>query len=249
MDHTLMAKRLFTIYITAVLIIVALITAGQLIIQTTLYQEVSVRNLAFVMSHQTLRSQRLLRNAILAYAGPSKAFNPTNVDAAQQLADDLTFVETTNKQLLSTPTPSVVVSQVQQLQKDFTSSDTAAHKLLTDVKQYYSTKIPDTAIGKDATNQLAIIFLSDQNYLSGMYTIYSSISQQADDDVTHVQILEGVIYAVSLLVLCYEVFVVVIPAMRGYAKTMEELDNLAKKIQETTNQAAQPGEVKADGAT
>lgn len=210
-----LVKRLTFSYYSAALIIAILIVCAQIIIQVTLAQEVNTRNYAVLMSRQELRSQRLLRNSILVFAGPKdKDFKPLNVDPEGQLKDDLTFLEAANTTLIQTSQSPDASSSLQSIQNDFHWMDQEGHQILVDQQKKDM---------KDMGRQISLLFVHEQNYLSGVYSAYAKLSQQADDYVTRVQIIEIVIFCIAMVVLGFEVLGVVRPAIRDYDQALEKL--------------------------
>ncbi len=217
-------------YLSAVVIIVFLITCSQIAIQLTLSQETGTRNLATLMSLQELRSQRLLRNSLLLLAPNNTTVNPLHIDPASQLKSDLAFEEATNRQLIGDGTPVDIATQIKVLQPDFVLMESAGQKELSD----YTAKNT-----KDMVAQIAVIFVHEQKYLQGVYATYTELTQQADASVRVVQILEISIYVVSLLVVGYEVLGVVLPAERESRRESEGLRLHIKALEEASARAPQ----------
>lgn len=201
-------------YLSAVAIIIILITCSQIAIQLTLFQETSTRNLAVTMSVQLLRTQRILRSSLLLLVPTTSSLNSLHVSPRTQLQGDLLYVEHTNTQLEANGTPAYIATQIKALHADFVAMDSAGHKELAD---------DPVKSKKDMLTQAAAIFLHEQRYLQGVYNAYILLTQQADQLVQRVQIVEIVIYILSLGVIAYEVFVVVLPAERDRRKENEEL--------------------------
>lgn len=215
-------QKLKFVYISAVAIILLLITLSQIAIQYTLYEETVTRDLATQLSRQELRSQRILRNSLLLLtANPmDKTLNPLQVDPVAQLKDDLSFVEQTHNALTGN-TP--VASQMQALQADYQAMDDAGHAMLA-----------AKAIGdrKSLVAQLTPMFVHEQKYLAGTFAVYTAVTQQADNLVNMVRILEISIFAFSLVVIGYEVFGVVLPAERARHNEITDLKKQVGLLQE-----------------
>lgn len=215
-------RRLTLAYASAVIIITLLLLLSQVLIQLTLYREIATRTLASTMALQELRTQAIFRNGLLA-ALPKSAqdqFNTSSVAPINALAQNLSDVEATNKQLIGPSTPASVSAPIAALQGDFHQMDQAGHLLLTDLK---AGKI------KDAGNQLGVLFLHQQKYLLGTYNAYLVLTSQADSYVAIIRILEACICAISLLVLATEALAIIRPAIRDYKKALADLDQVEQE--------------------
>lgn len=209
-------KRLKFAYYSALTVIAILIVLVQIIIQSALYQEVQTRQLASTMSLQELHSQHFLRNALMSFNPNDKTINPLNISPSQQIQQDLSFLEPTNKHLLDvTQTPQPIVQQIIKIQPDFVIMDQAGHQLLVDIKNRNK---------KDQSKQVTSIFIYEQAYLTGVYMAYLSLTGQADGYVTNIQALEIVLCIIELATLTIEARKVIVPAFKDYQKALAELE-------------------------
>lgn len=209
-------QRLFFAYISAVIIIALLLTASQLIIQATLFAEVSSRDQATVLNQQELRTQRLLRNSLLLlsrtddHTVPMAELNQ-DIPAWQQTEQDL-------ERSLSTEH----AARLAGAKDDYNKMRDALLTLTAEEKK----SSPDQA---KVVQSIATVFYSQRAYLGTLVTIYSLLSQAADDDVARVRIIELVIYAASLIVLIVEALVVIRPALADYKRTLEMLEKVSQE--------------------
>lgn len=230
MPQKALFKRLQFAYGSAATVIGILIVLAQIVIQISLYNEVSTRNLASTMSLQELHSQHLLRNSLMTLVKPQDeaAINPLRIDPVKQVAQDLTFMETTNTQLLGGNTPPEIIQRIRPLQSDFVVMDKAGHQLIIDTQRHNT---------KDQAKQVTVIFIHEQAYLVGVYTAFVYQTEQADDYVTRVRFLELFICIISLGVITFEAFGIVIPAIHDYRKALDELSKAANEKQEKARRA------------
>jgi hypothetical protein len=216
MPQKALFKRLTFAYGSAATVIGIFIVLAQVVIQLSLYNEISTRNLASTMSLQELHSQRLLRNALMTLVKPQDeaTINPLRINPVQQIQQDLSFLETTNKSLLSGNTPSAIITRVQTAQPDFRIIDAAGHQIIVDIQRHNV---------KDQSKQVVLIFVHEQAYLAGVYAAFVILTQEADDYVERVQFSEISICLISLGVITFEAFGIVIPAIHDYKKALDEL--------------------------
>lgn len=230
MPQRALFKRLKFAYGSAATVIGILIVLAQIVIQFSLYSEVLTRNMASTMSLQELHSQHLLRNSLMSLVKPQDeaAINPLRIDPVKQIAQDLIFMETTNTQLLGSNTPPEIVIHIRPLQPDFMTMDKAAHQLIIDVQRHNT---------KDQAKQVTIIFIHEQAYLAGVYGAFVYLTQQADEEVETIRFLELSICIISLAVITFEAFGIIIPAIHDYQKALDELSKAASEKQEKARRA------------
>jgi len=230
MPQRILFKRLKFAYGSAATIIGVLILLAQITIQFALYNEIQTRNLASTMSLQELRSQYLLRVSLMSFNPDNTIVNPLKTNVSQQIQITLIRLEATNKILIdSMVTPLSIVLQINKLQNDFTIMDSAGHQLLIDIQKHNKT---------DQSKQVTLIFIHEQNYLSGVYATFQALTQQADDRVTQVQLLEIVLCIIALATITFEAFVVVIPAFHDYERALDQAMKEKKQVQQSGNTAS-----------
>jgi len=207
-------KKLKFSYISAAAVVLVLITLSAIAIQFTLLQETRTRDLATLMNRQELRTQRILRvSLMLVAANPmDKSINPLGVDPAKQLSDDLTFTRQTQTVLSGDGVP--VSSQMIAMQSEYEAMSTAGYEILADHNRNDRQAV---------VSHLAPMFQHEQKYLQGTYQAGLDLTQQADDLVTRVRWLELTIYVISICIIAYEVFGIVLPAERERREEIEEL--------------------------
>lgn len=209
-----MKKKLHFAYTSAVAIILLLVTLSQIAIQVTLLRETQTRDLATLMNRQELRTQRILRVSLMLVASNpmDKSINPLGVDPAKQLSDDLTFTRQTQTVLSGDGVP--VSSQMIALQSEYEAMSTAGYEILAAHKKNDRQAV---------LAQLAPMFLHEQKYLQGTYNAGIALTQQADDLITRVRWLELIIYIITICIVGYEVWGIVLPAERERKEEIEEL--------------------------
>lgn len=229
-------KKLHFSYASAVAIILLLVTLSQIAIQITLLKETQTRDLATLMNRQELRTQRILRVSLMLVAtNPmDKSINPLGINPAQQLQDDLTFTRQTQTVLSGDDVP--VSDQMKAMQNEYEAMSTAGYEILTDHKRNDRAAV---------VAQLTPMFLHEQKYLQGTYNAGLDLTQQADDLVNRVRWLELAIYVITILIVAYEVFGIVLPAERERKEEIAELRSEILKLQ----QIAWEKRITADAAT
>lgn len=207
-------KKIHFVYASAVVIIIVLFTLSQVVIQLTLLQETQTRDLATLMNRQELRTQRILRvSLMLVAANPmDKSINPLGINPAQQLSDDLTFTRQTQTVLTSDGVP--VSSQMIAMQSEYEQMSTAGYEILSDHKRNDRAAV---------VSHLSPMFLHEQKYLQGTYQAGLDLTQEADDLVNRVRWLELAIFIITICIVGYEVFGIVLPAERERREEIEEL--------------------------
>lgn len=226
MPQRALFKRLKFAYGSAATVIGILIILAGVVVQLSLYNEIATRDLASTMSLQELHSQHLLRNALMTLVRPQDeaTINPLHIDPVKQIAQDLSFLETTNTRLLGGNTPPAIIVRIRTIQQDFAITDKAGHQLLLDVQKRDI---------KDQAKQVTIIFVHEQAYLAGVYGAFIILTQQADEEVEMTRFLEISNGIISLSVITFEAFGIVIPAIHDYQKALDELSRVAKPEQTT----------------
>lgn len=229
-------KNLNFSYRSAVVIILLLITLSQVAIQFTLLQETKTRDLATLMNRQELRTQRILRVSLMLVAAKpmDKSINPLQVDPAMQLQDDLTFTRQTQTVLATDG--SMVSDQMTSLQSEYEAMSSAGYEILADRKRNDRAAIEA---------QLIPMFQHEQKYLTGTYNTGLALTQQADDLVNRVRWLELAIYIITILIVAYEVFGIVLPAEKERKEEIAELRSQIMKLQ----QVAWDKRIEDDAAT
>lgn len=213
-------------YGSAVAIILMLITCAQIAIQLTLRAEIDTRETATLLNRLELRTQRILRSSLLLLApNPmDPTINPLRVDPASQLTSDLVFVQQTQETLAQRETSIGV--QIRALSKDYQAMEGSGHSLLA----AYTKKDK-----KSMVTYLRPLFEHEQKYLTGIFMTWTSLTQQADDLVNSVRVLELVIYVASLLVVAYEVFGIVRPTEKAREDEIRTLRSLVLTLQEAAH--------------
>jgi hypothetical protein len=201
-------------YLSAIVIIVVLVTFTQLAIQLTLYEAGITRDYATLLNRQELRVQRILRSSLLLLAPDpkDKSLNPLQVDPSAQLKDDLAFTQETQGTLSGGNV--AVADDIRALAAEYQAMHEAGTQVL-DAAQKHDRKALASAI--------APLFLHEQKYLTGVYTAYVTQTQDADAQVNLVRWIELTMYAFSLIVIVYEVFGVVLPVYREQQAENDEL--------------------------
>lgn len=213
--HAIAGRRLEFAYKSAWAIIIVLVIIAQAIIQLTLHQEVVTRELATTLSRQELRSQRLLRNSLLLFSDPSDAaINPPGVDPVAQMQQDIVFLEGTHARLTSEDVPRSVSEPMRKLQHDFDLTDVAAHDLL---------RLKDSQDNKAKMAALTQVFIHEQLYLSGTFAVYTTLTQQADAQVTAVRLIEIALFVITCATLIVEALAIIRPAVADYKRTLHML--------------------------
>jgi hypothetical protein len=213
-------------YLSAIVIIVVLISLSQLAIQLTIYEATITRDYATLINRQELRVQRMLRSSLLLLAPDPKAksLNPLQVDPFVQLRDDLAVTQETQT-VLSTGNVAVA-DDIRALADEERAMHQAGEQVL-DAAQKHDHKALVAAV--------APLFLHEQKYLTGVYNAYSAQTQDADAQVNFVRWLEGTMYVFSLLVIGYEAFGIVLPTHRGQTLELEALRVRVDLMQEAMN--------------
>lgn len=222
-------KKLHFSYTSAVAIILLLVTLSQIAIQITLLKETQTRDLATLMNRQELRTQRILRTALMLVASNpmDKSINPLQTDPATALQDDLTFTRQTQTALSGDDAQ--VSDQMQALQAEYEQMSTAGYEILADHKRNDR---------KTLVTHLAPMFLHEQKYLQGTYQAGLALTQQADDLVNRVRWLELAIYVITLGIVAYEVYGIVLPAERERREEIAELRMQVLNLKQITADVA-----------
>ncbi|HEX2613993.1 MAG TPA: hypothetical protein VHL10_00750 [Nitrososphaera sp.] len=210
-------------YSSAIGVILVLVALSQAAIQLTLWQETVTRDTATLLNRQELRTQRILRSSLLLLAPDPMdiTINPLQMRPDQQLKDDLGFTQDTQTTLSNRNV--AVADDIQAAQGEYEAMHTAGGQVLV-AFQKHDRKAMVTAI--------APLFLHEQKYLTAIYNAYAAQTQDADDQVSRVRLLELGVFLLTLMVVAYEVFGVVRPAYRQQSLKLEELQMSVTMLQE-----------------
>lgn len=218
-------KRLRISYLGSVFFIAFFLLLNQIIIQFALYQEIQQRNVAGLVNDQELRTQRMFYNVLLLQ-------NPTgygiNYMSIYQLVkqDESVWESTQNAMYISNP--SIGLSP-----DDFSSN--AITILMKEQPGYFQLRqaylhifaleqLNHPASPDSVRPDVDTIYIGEGKYLQSLVTVYSDLTNQADEKVAHIQLAEITLCTVSFLTLFLEYFFVARKALIFVEKGFQDLD-------------------------
>lgn len=206
-------------YISAFIIILATIVIGQGLIQYTASQQLHERAIANTLAKQALRSQYLLRNAILLvtpgpYTQPYKELHtgylPWRVDG------DAMYTQTSNANIHPSDFSAQENAQLAKVKVNYLAMEKAIEHLFS---------MEGASTPKKAAPDVGNIFFNEVAYLTVITAIYNARVTQADSNLMLQTQLDFVLALIGVFTLLCEAGFVIRPAnkqMQAYMKLLAE---------------------------
>lgn len=218
-------RTLMISYISAVVLILFLLIASQGLIQYSLYRGQVERVEAAQINAQVVLTQRMLRNVIfLQNPAPNTDYVAYTKAVETQ---DITW-EQTQKDIDATG--------LFHGQAHYSEMQTALHRILL-LEHATEKPAPPDKVRPD----VGIFFLHENAYIDALIATYAGLTQQADNRVSLVRVLEIVLFTLTVMVIIGEVLLVVRPATRQMNEAVRMLGEQMQLQEEQLKKFQQKG--------
>lgn len=215
-------------YIIALLIIASSITIGQIVMQNSIRNNQLDSYLVNISGRQRMLSQKIAKSALLmAYAKDSLTFSDSRADLAKDLE---TLTKSHNALQFGDPQmgiPAIVNSEI--IQNYFTRLQPRFEQIETGVNGLLGLNNVDSMNQTMPNESLNLILVHQKGFLDLMNDITFQYDKEAQEHINGISRIELLLYAIAIILLIIEAFVIFRPAIRKlkqYTDTLVEQEKL-----------------------